>query len=80
MDGRDRVVAAVHELLDEWSGPLHAATPPEDWENVTVPQFLEAMAAYLGSYENTWTNRGQVPPTDGWVVFEDALKAARFYE
>lgn len=76
MDGREEVAETLNRLLADWSGD----SPPNDWENWTIPAFLEAMKAWLGSYENAWANRGEVPPTDGWVVFKHALEAGARYE
>ncbi len=80
MSDRAEVLGTINALLSEWKGPHHAPTPPDDWENWTIPQYLEAMAAWLESYENAWTNRGEEPPTDGWVIFGHALQAAARYE
>jgi hypothetical protein len=80
MSDRDDVVATINRLLSDWTGPDHDPVPPQDWENWTIPQFLEAMSAWLGSYENAWVNRGEPPPTDGWVVFRHALEAGARYE
>jgi hypothetical protein len=66
----------ITQLLSEWDGE----SPPPSWENWTIPTFLEAMGAWLGSYENAWTNVGEVPPTDGWLVFAQALEAGARYE
>jgi hypothetical protein len=76
MDGRQAVADTIARLLAEWS----AEDPPPDWENWTVPAFLEAMGAWLQSYENAWTNAGETPPTDGWIVFRWALEAGARYE
>ena len=39
MDGRQEVADTIARLLAEWS----AEAPPPDWENWTIPAFLEAM-------------------------------------
>jgi hypothetical protein len=76
MDGRQDVAATIDRLLADWDGDQ----PPSDWVNRTIPQFLEAMGAWLGSYENAWRNRDQEPPKDGWVIFRNALEAGARYE
>lgn len=76
MSGRQEVIDTIARLLAEWEG----GEPPADWENWNIPDFLEAMGRWLESYENAWTNLGDTPPTDGWVVFEAALRAAARYE
>ncbi len=80
MEPRAAVLKTIYELLDDWKGPAHDPVPPPDWENWTIPQFLEAMAAWLDVYEQAWRNRGEQPPTDGWVVFEAALRMGAYYE
>ena len=79
MDGRGEVLTRINQLLSQWTGEHHDP-PPDDWQNWTVPQFLEATGAWLSSYKNVWTNRGEQPPTDGWVIFQYALRAAARYE
>ena len=76
MPGRREVADTIARLLAEWDGDQL----PADWENWTIPQFLEAMGAWLDSYEDAWLNRGEEPPTDGWVIFRRALEAGARYE
>jgi len=73
-DKRD-VIEVVHRLLAEWD-----AGAPARWENVTIPAYLEAMAACLDVYEHAYINTGRTVPTDGWSVFASALQAAAIYE
>jgi len=47
---------------------------------MTVPAYIEAMAAWLESYEQVYINAGPSVPTDGWTVFAAALQAAAIYE
>jgi hypothetical protein len=61
--------------LAEW----HAG-PPKRWENVTIPGYLEAMAAWLEGFEQVYINTGRQVPADGWAVFAAALQAAAIYE
>lgn len=49
-------------------------------ENVTIPAYLEAMAACLDGYEQAYNNTGRTAATDGWSVFASALQAAAIYE
>src|SRR5262245_10650364 len=42
VEGKSEVIAALHQLVSEWR-----AGPPDDWENWTVPAYLEAIAAWL---------------------------------
>jgi hypothetical protein len=70
--GRSRVVSILKELAGEWE-----AGPPPDWENDTVPAYLEAMAAWLDDSDGYY---GRFPPKDPWVYFGDALRAGALYE
>lgn len=72
---KDEVVEVLHRPLAEWS-----ADTPRRWENVTIPAFLEAMAAWLERYEQVYVNTGRQVPTDGWTVFAAARQAAAIYE
>jgi hypothetical protein len=69
------VVEVLHSLLAQWE-----TGAPARWENVTVPAYIEAMAAWLEGYEHVHTNTGRPVPTDGWTVFAAALQAAAIYE
>jgi hypothetical protein len=73
--GKHEVIAALQRLLSEW-----AAGPPGHWENLTVPAYLEAMAAWLEVYEQVFINTGRPVPEDGWTVFANAVRAAAIYE
>lgn len=53
-----------------------------NWENVNTRDFLEAMAAWLGSADNLYRNlnidTSTVEPS--WQLFADAIQAATVYE
>lgn len=55
---------------------------PEQWENKTLPEFLEALISYAedlqGYYDNVQQNLNADTPT--WLVFADLLRGARIYE
>lgn len=55
---------------------------PEDWENRTLPDFLEALRAYTediqGYYDNTKQNVDANKPD--WSTFADIFRGARIYE
>ncbi|HEY0501794.1 MAG TPA: hypothetical protein VGD48_39020 [Kutzneria sp.] len=72
---KDRLVATIHELLDDWS-----AGPPANWDNHTVPIYLEALAGWLGDCEGYYRNRKVPVPWNSWQVVQDALRAATIYE
>lgn len=74
-EGKREVIVALQQLLSEWE-----AGPPRDWGNLTVPAYLEAMAAWLEVYEHAFINTGRPVPEDGWTVFAHAVRAAAAYE
>lgn len=51
-----------------------------EWENDTIPRFLEAFSALLGSIENAYVNTGRVVPADPWELVAEAIRGARSYE
>jgi hypothetical protein len=54
---------------------------PQSWENVTLDQYLEAMAAWVEGCEDYYRNTGQPAPANvGWRFFAEVLTAARIYE
>lgn len=54
---------------------------PEQWENVTLESFLEAMAAWVEDMEGYYRNNGLPHPENvPWRVFADVLLASRMYE
>jgi hypothetical protein len=65
----------LHALLAEW----HAGAPKR-WENMTIPDYFEAMAAWLEGFEQVYVKTGRQVPADGWTVFAAALEAAAIYE
>ncbi len=69
------VVGVLRSLLSQWE-----AGQPVGWDNATIPAYLEAMAAWLDSYQQAYVNTGRAVPGDGWTVFVAALQAAAFYE
>ena len=73
--GRAETVALLRRLLAEWSEGT-----PADWENVTVPQWLDALAAWLDDCDGLYPNLGQPVPSDPWQIVRDAVQAARIYE
>jgi hypothetical protein len=72
---KEHVVEVLHRLLAEWD-----ACAPTGWENVTIPDYLAAMAAWLEGFEQVYVNTGRPIPGDGWPVFAAALQAPAIYE
>jgi len=67
--GRDELVAVVQELARE----VHAGQT-EEWENVTLPAYLEALAGWLKSYENAYINTGRAVPENPWGICRTRLE------
>jgi hypothetical protein len=72
---REPVLAVIRDLRSDWENGQ-----PDAWENWTIPQYLDAMGAWLEVYEQAYINNGQPVPNDGWAVFAAALRAGAFYE
>jgi hypothetical protein len=72
---RDRMVATLRALLADWSDG-----PPANWDNDSLPDYLESMAAWLEDCEGHYANRGVPVPWNGWDVVQDAMRAAVVYE
>lgn len=68
---------AALDTLDELMTEL-AHSP--DWENLTLPRYLEALSALLGFIENHYANTGQPVPDDPWRIMADALRGSTHYE
>lgn len=54
---------------------------PDEWENNTLPSFLESLAAWTNDLEGAFANQGHpVPETPTWNLIARMLLAARVYE
>lgn len=54
---------------------------PDEWENVTLESFLEALARWTSDMDGYYLNRNEeVPLTPQWKTFADMLAAASVYE
>jgi hypothetical protein len=71
----DRLAVAVRALLADWSDG-----PPTNWENRSLPEYLEALAGWLEDCAGYYASRGVPVPWNGWVVVADAMRAATVYE
>lgn len=58
------------------------AENPNDWENRSLANFLEAMSRYAQDIEHYYKNTGQNINADApsWRVFADILCGAKVYE
>ena len=51
------------------------------WENITLPDYLEALQRWTEDMEGYYINTGvPVPDNVNWKVFADILYAAKIYE
>ena len=71
----DRLVGVLRELLADWSDG-----PPADWANQSLPDYLEALAAWLTDCDGYYANRGVPVPRNGWEIMRVAMRAATVYE
>ena len=53
---------------------------PDEFENPTLERFLDAMAAWLSSFPQSYVNTGQPIPEPDWRFAAALLRAARVYE
>jgi hypothetical protein len=72
---KDRLLGQVRELLADWSDG-----PPANWDNKTLPDYLEALAGWLNDCEGYYRSRGVPVPWNGWEVMAAAMRAATVYE
>lgn len=72
---REDLAVFVHELAHD------LRTKPQDWENATLPAYLEAMAAWIEDAEGYYVGAGQpVPQQPSWQNLAEILLAAKHYE
>lgn len=65
----------VRDLLREYRADADA------WENTTLPDFLEAMSAWIDDMDGWYANRGEaMPDQPSWATFAQILGAATVYE
>jgi hypothetical protein len=56
-------------------------TNKDEWENITLEDFLEAMEAWVNDMEGYYLNSNQpVPKQPSWKTFADILYASSMYE
>lgn len=52
-----------------------------EWENKSIPQFLEALNAWVHDMDGYYENIGrEIPVNINWRFFAEALYAAKYYE
>ena len=54
---------------------------PGEWENISLENYLEAMAAWAGDIEGYYQYRNEpMPDSISWDIFAKILAAAKVYE
>ena len=72
---REDLVAFVRDLIRD------LRVNPGEWENLTLENYLEALASWVEDCEGYFQNRGEVTPSDpSWKLLGQVLLAAKFYE
>lgn len=72
---RQEFVAFLEDLLEDLE------TNSDSWENPTLPRFLDAWSAWLGSVEQLYINlKKEGPPELSWAFLAEMLLVARQYE
>jgi hypothetical protein len=75
ISSRSDLATFVHQLARE------CKSNGGQWENTTLPTFLEAMGAWIEDMPGYYEFRGQaVPEAPSWQTFAEILAAARTYE
>jgi hypothetical protein len=82
MDLADEVERVVtREDLAEFIDRMAVeAASPRDWENATLPRFLEAMGAWLPAMAGAHRRDGLEAPEPSWNLIAQMLHAATLYE
>jgi len=54
---------------------------PEKWENKSLPEYLEALKAWVNDMDGYYKNINyNTPQNVNWGIFADMLTAAKIYE
>lgn len=67
-DGLDKVLKTLDALMEDLE------RNPDDWENPTLPRYLDAMRAWLND------SQSKSPREPSWDLIANMLKAAKIYE
>jgi len=68
-------ISFIHFLLEDLKNNS------EDWENKTLPEYLETIASWTDDMEGYYINNDlPIPENVDWKVFADILLAAKMYE
>jgi hypothetical protein len=54
---------------------------PDSWENISLDDYLEALAAWVDDMDGYYRNQGRpVPSQPSWKTLAEILLAAKLYE
>lgn len=72
---RNDFIVFIQYLIDDFR------ENPENWENKTIPDYLEAMQSWIEDMDNYYINMKRPIPHDvDWKTFADILMASKMYE
>ena len=73
VDTKSKLLEVIKRLSNEY---------PNGFENLSVPDFLEALGAWMEDSEGYYKNLNLTDESSNpsWQLFADALKAATIYE
>ncbi|MBL0888727.1 DUF7660 family protein [Myceligenerans indicum] len=72
---RDELASFIDDLAST------SATTPDAWENATLPDYLDALAAWTRDLDGYYLGNGEpVPETPSWNLIARMLHAATTYE
>ncbi|MER6099139.1 hypothetical protein ACHGLA_30565 [Streptomyces sp. YH02] len=72
---REELVTFLRDLHEDFRARGH------EWENNTLDDFLEALAAWVNDSPGAYRQGGeQIPPDGDWTFIARALHAATSYE
>ncbi len=75
INSRDDFIEFVNALRYDLS------SRPEEWQNATLNDFLEALSAWVRDMDGYYINNNlPVPNLPSWKNFAEMLLAAKFYE
>ena len=83
LEARLSKVSTREELAEFVQHLASVADSPEadEWENVTLPRFLDALSAWLRGMNGYFQNQGlEVLERPTWKLIGDMLTAATIYE
>ena len=75
VSSRDQFVDFLNALRQD------AATHPEEWQNKTLDEYLEALSAWVQDMDGYYKNNNRpVPTSPGWKNLAEMMLAAKYYE